>query len=99
MVRRAKASIHGESGSNSAKWLLGGPLGTTGHGITADHSPVCPIDHMNHFSHTVWTPSTDLTAILQFRASGKIVDASAPERLWGAKYLDWTVPHFPNGKG
>jgi hypothetical protein len=28
-----------------------------------------------------------------------IVPASAPERVWGAKYLGWTVPYFPQGKG
>ncbi len=28
-----------------------------------------------------------------------IVDASAPERLWGATYVGWTVPYFPQGKG
>lgn len=28
-----------------------------------------------------------------------VVDASAIERLWGAKYLGWTVPYFPKGKG
>lgn len=28
-----------------------------------------------------------------------VVDASAPESLWGAKYLGWTVPYFPKGKG
>ncbi|MGQ0844717.1 MAG: transglycosylase SLT domain-containing protein [Sporichthyaceae bacterium] len=28
-----------------------------------------------------------------------VVDASAPEREWGATYLGWTVPYFPQGKG
>jgi hypothetical protein len=28
-----------------------------------------------------------------------IVDASAPERLWGAHYLGWTAPYFPHAKG
>lgn len=28
-----------------------------------------------------------------------IVDASAPESVWGARYLGWTVPYFPHGKG
>lgn len=28
-----------------------------------------------------------------------IVDAAAPERLWGATYLGWTAPYFPSGKG
>jgi hypothetical protein len=28
-----------------------------------------------------------------------IVDASAPERLWGATYIGWTVPYFPHAKG
>jgi cell wall-associated NlpC family hydrolase len=27
-----------------------------------------------------------------------IVEAVAPERVWGARYLGWAVPYFPHGK-
>jgi hypothetical protein len=50
--------------------------------------------------HVALSLGGGLIASTDIRRRGRIdvVESTAPEQIWGARYLGWTVPNFPHGE-